>query len=205
MKHFRQYAFFFLLVASPLLLLHAGCVKEYSFEGNQADSIPTLDTIPRDTTDTTSAAQPSILPPCDLCHQADALITGQWGFTNGNTYACGSFTDAGFIGGNSKADFTFFGPSSCSIDTGIVVTVYLPVPLDRDRSGVISNHAAFYYYDHIGINDIFMSRGGAPFTVIVDHFDYATGIVTGSFSGTVFTANGDTAHITAGRDKAKLH
>ena len=37
---------FLLLVASPLLLLHAGCVKEYSFEGNQADSIPTLDTIP---------------------------------------------------------------------------------------------------------------------------------------------------------------
>lgn len=210
MRHLRRYALFFLLLASPLLLMYGGCVKEYSFEGGSTDSIPTLDsiptndTLPNDTTDTIPIPV-KILPPCDLCHETDAITTGQWSFKTGGTYACGSFTDAGFIGGNTKTDFTFFGPSSCSIDTGVVVTAYLPVPLDRDRSHVVSTHSAFYYYNHKGVADIFINHQESPFTVIVDHFDYATGIATGTFSGTVFTADGDTAYITSGRYNARLH
>ena len=54
-----------------------------------------------------------------------------------------------FSTGNAKTDFTFFGPSACSVDTGIVVSVYLPVALDRDQFNLTTQQTAFYYYDHM--------------------------------------------------------
>lgn len=206
MSYLKKYYYFVFLLALPMLLLqHTGCVKEYSFEGGSIDTIPLGDTIPDDTTDTVIITPPVTLPQCSLCNPADEIATGQWSFKTGNSYACGSFTDAGFIGGNSKTDFTFFGPSACSVDTGIVVSVYLPVPLDQDRFELSTSNTAFFYYDHYGTKDIFTSWQTIPFTVTLTSFIYSTGIVTGTFGGTVFTANGDTAFITEGRFKAKLH
>jgi hypothetical protein len=203
MKHLKRYYFLLLLLALPILLLHStGCVKEYSFEGAPQDtiSIPVHDTIPSDT-----VISSVTLPPCDLCNPSDEIATGQWSFKTGNSYTCGSFTNSGFFGGNLKNAFTFFGPSACSVDTGIVVSVYLPLPLDQDRFDLDASQTAFYYYDHNATKDIFISQPTAVFTVTVNSFIYATGIATGTFSGKVFTANGDTAYITDGRFKAPLY
>jgi len=200
MKHLKQYYFFLFLFVLPILLLqHIGCTKEYSFE--HAD----FDTIPADSTDTVISQPPITFPQCPLCNPSDPLTIRHWSFKTGNAYLCGSFTNSGFFGGFSKTAFTFFGPSACSVDTGIVVSVYLPVPLDQDRYNVTTTKIAFFYYGPNGTKDIFISRPTSVFSVTVESFIYATNIATGTFSGTVFTANGDTAYITDGRFIAPLH
>src|SRR4051794_19205603 len=180
MKHLKQYYFFFFLFFLPVLLLqNTGCIKEYSFEG--ADH----DTIPKDTADTVISQPPIRFSQCTLCNPSDPLIIRHWSFKTGNAYLCGSFTNSGFFAGNSKTAFTFFGPSACSVDTGIVVSVYLPVPLDQDRYYVTTTKTAFFYYGPNGTKDIFISRPTSIFSVTVESFIYATNIATGTFSGTV--------------------
>jgi hypothetical protein len=104
----------------------------------------------------------------------------------------------------SKKAFTFFGPSACSIDTGLVMTVYLPVPLTADRFNITTNDVAFYYYDHFGPRDMFISFHTAPFYLTVESFTLATGIATGTFGGIVYRVNNDTAFIREGHFKIKL-
>jgi hypothetical protein len=210
MKQLWRYYFFFLLFCLPILLLqNTSCVKEYSFEGAPYDTIP-IDTIPADTiqTDTldTTVIPPAILfPQCASCNGLNQVALGHWSFKVGDTYLCGSFTNSGFFSGLSKMDFTFFGPSACSNDTGIVVSVYLQVPLDQDRYNLSTDETAFYYYDHNSPDDILASRHTATFTVVVQSFIYATGIATGTFSGSVYTVKGDIVNITDGQFKASLY
>jgi hypothetical protein len=194
----RYYFLFFFFLFYILLIQNTGCVKEYSFEGAPHDTIP-IDTLH-------VVSPPAIIfPQCTFCDSLDAILLGQWSFKTGNAYLCGSFTNSGFFNGNTKTSFTFFGPSSCSIDTGLVVSVYLSIPLNQDRYNLTTNETAFYYYDHNSPNDILASRTTSVFSVTVQSFIFATGIVTGTFSGTVFTAKGDTMSIAEGRFKAFLY
>jgi hypothetical protein len=201
----RYYHLFLPLIILVLLLQNTSCIKEYSIEGMHHDTLPpdTIVTIITPPVTTT----PSVInfPQCSFCDSTDEITTGRWGFKVGNTYLCGSDDNSGFIGGPSKTAFTFFGPSACSADTGIVVSVYLPVALDQDRSNLTTNEAAFYYYHHNAPKDILISLHPSVFSVTVQSFINATGIVTGTFNGIAFTADGDTVHITEGRFKAKLH
>ncbi|MEO8712127.1 MAG: hypothetical protein ABI405_08405 [Parafilimonas sp.] len=205
MNVLKRYYFFLILFALPILLIqNSGCTKEYSFEGAPTDTIP-ADTITTDTTDTVIYKQVITFPQCGFCNVSDAIDTGQWSFKTSDSYLCGSFTNSGFFNGNSKTAFTFFGPSACSVDTGIVVSVYLPVPLDQDRYNLSTKQTAFYYYDHNSPTDILASHPPTVFSVTVQSFIYATNIATGTFSGTVFTATGDSVYISNGRFKAVLH
>lgn len=195
MKRIKPYHSLALALLLPILMLqNTGCYKEYSYEGGDTARIV------RDT----AHPGPVIVkefPTCSLCDSSTALSTGQWSFTTGNSYLCGGITNSGFIGGYSKEDFTLFGPSACSIDTGLVISAYLSVPLDRDRFNITTARAAFYYYDNHAAKDILISLPPAPFSVTVQSFIYATGIATGTFSGTVYKANGDTANIAEGKFK----
>jgi hypothetical protein len=196
----RYYAAFVFLLLPVLLVQNIRCAKEYSFEGARAD---TLSNGSRDSVITQPPT--TSFPSCNLCNPSDPITLGHWSFKTGNSYQCGTFTNSGFFNGFSKKDFTFFGPSACSIDTGIVVSVYLPVALDRDQYNLTTKQTAFYYYDHNATSDIFQSRSPYVFSVKVQSFIEATGIVTGTFGGTVFGPNGDSAHITEGRFVAPLH
>lgn len=181
-----------------LLLQNTGCYKEYSIEG--------IDTarVVRDTAGPGPVGLVKEFPTCSLCNTGNGLSAGQWDFKAGNSFLCGSVTNSGFIGGYSKKDFTLFGPSACSVDTGLVISVYLQVPLDQDRYNLTTGQTAFYYYDNHAVKDILISLSTAPFSVTVQSFIYATGIATGTFSGTVYKANGDTAIVTDGKFKVKL-
>jgi len=199
MKHLKRYCFFFFVFVLIILLLqNEACTKEYSFEGTNVDTMRT------DTTDTIPSP-PSTFPQCSLCDSSDSLTLGQWSFKTGNAYVCGTFSNSGFFAGAARTAFTFFGPSACSDDTGIVVSVYLPVPLDQDRYEITTANTAFYYYDHNGTSDIFQSRMSSVFSVTVKSYIYATHIVTGTFNGIVYKANGDTAYISDGRFIVPLH
>jgi len=139
-----------------------------------------------------------------LCNPADELQLSRWNFKTGNSYVCGIVDNAGAGVDPERQAFTLFGPSACSIDTGLVMTVYVPVPLDRDRANLTTYKVAFYYYDHFGPADIFISRPTAPFYVTLKSFSYSTGLATGIFGGTVYRVNGDTASIRDGNFKIKL-
>jgi len=195
----RYYAILLFLVLLILVLQNIRCAKEYSFEGAKTD------TLSSGGGDTVVSQIPPSFPQCSLCNPSNPVTLGHWSFKTGNAYQCGTFTNSGFFSGFTKTNFTFFGPSACSVDTGIVVSVYLPVALDRDQYNLTTQQAAFYYYDHTGTADIFQSRHTAVFSVTVQSFIDATGIVTGTFSGTVYTASGDTAYISDGQFVAPLH
>lgn len=204
MRLSKLYYVFILLFVLPLLLLqNSGCEKEYSYEGGDTVTITTVrDTLP--IIDSMRSVAVSEFPACALCNASADIALGTWSFKTGNSYLCGTVTNPGFIGGNSKTDFTVFGPSACSNDTGLVLSVYLPLPLDQDRYNLTTSAAAFYYYNNTASKDILISQQSVPFSVTVQSFITATSIATGTFSGIVFKANGDTAFITEGRFLVKL-
>ncbi len=186
-------ALFFL---SQLLLQNTGCQKKFSYEGedstgNRVDSI-------------VSQPAPPVYnyPQCALCKPADGITFSHWNFKVGNTFFCGLINSAG-ISPDAKS-FTFFGPSACSIDTGLVMTIYLPTVFDGDKFNVTTSKIAFFYYDHFGTKDMFLSLPEKLFTVNIVSYIYSTGIATGKFRGIVFKANGDTTFVDEGNFIAKL-
>jgi len=195
----KLYYFLALIFFLPILLVQStGCYKEYSFEGIDTTGIV------RDTVSEAPVSLVKEFPDCLLCDINSDLSIGEWNFKTGNSFLCGGVTNSGFIGGYSRTDFTLFGPSACSIDTGSVISAYLSVPLDRNRANLTTYRAAFYYYDHHAPKDILESLPSEPFSVTIQSFNYATGIATGTFGGTVYKANGDTTIVTDGKFKVLL-
>ena len=175
-------------------MLMSGCEKEYSFEGGGSRII--RDTIP--------VPVPVITDPvCPACINNTAPGLSEWSFKSLNWKLCGK-ADTAIALGNRTA-FTFFGPSTCSSDTGMVITVYLDNDtLNRDKQNLQIDRAAFYCYDRVTPSYIFLSQNSNSFSVIIENYSHATGIVTGTFGGTVFRTNGAAASINAGRFKVKL-
>ena len=194
MTNRKQYYFFLLFLVLQIVLQTTGCKKEYSCES-------CIVALQHDSVVTSPAISPSFIG-CSLCRATDDLLLSKWNFKTGNTFVCGSVSDAGTIGGGQA--FTFFGPSACSIDTGIVVSVYLNTFFDHDMYNVTLTNVAFYYYDHHASQDIFIRYPEKPFSLTIQSFISSTRIMTGSFSGTVFKPNGDTAVISDGKFKIKL-
>jgi hypothetical protein len=179
---------------SVLLLLLMGCGKEYSYEGGTFSV--RVDTV----------RGPVIInhdPVCPACINTTAAAVSEWSFTSGNWKLCGKADTA--IINLERTAFTFFGPSACSADTGMVITVYLDTEsLNRDRTNLVINHIAFYCYDRVTPTYIFMSQTNSAFSVTIDSYVHATRIATGTFHGNVLRSNGGAASIESGRFKVKL-
>ncbi len=156
----------------PLLILFLwamkllSCAKEHSCEGGcDVTAIPppanTLPSSPDTLPSTDTSFSHHLLPSCSLCQQDSGTVLQSWNFKNGNTYLCGNITEAKFIGGTTT--ITFFGPSSCSADTGLRMTIYLPEPLDGNKSNITTNNVAFYYYDNKALKSILISGASQIF------------------------------------------
>lgn len=173
MKRSSLFIGFLILFA---LTFHPGCVKEYSFEG--ADVPDTLsdtshvDTIP---------ASKVFFPPCNLCNPNEEISLGKWSFRYDTFYLCGNITKAVIT--PDKTAFTFFGPSACSLDTGIVLTINVGDTLNRDRTDLRARITIFEYYDNVSQKDIFISDVPRSFSLVIDQYDHQTGIATGRFFG----------------------
>jgi len=175
------------------LASYQSCTKEYSYEGSPLDTIPT-DSIPDDTATNTFA-----FPHCSACDGKDDYILGTWSFKYDTSLLCGNIT-RGIIEPQYHMAFTFFGPSACSTDTGLIMTVYLDISLDADVSNVTAPHAVFQYYNNLGIaGDIFVSSDLRPFTLFIEQYTQSTGIIRGSFNGFVNTDKGTVAEIREGK------
>lgn len=165
----------------------AGCAKEYSFEGAPIDTLP-----PQDTT----AINKILFSQCHDCIDQNAPDTIGWHFRYDTFLLCGNITAA--IISPGKDAFTFFGPSACSWDTGLVMTVYLNQKLDRDLVNVYSSKALFQYYDNATGPDIFISNQVNRVELFMNSYDHTTGIAKGIFSGVVLTNQNNVAAINQG-------
>ncbi len=166
-------------------------MKEYSYEGG-----PHNDTIPIPQNDTIIKPANGF-PFCSGCGSPNAPAILSWSFKYDGTLLCGTVTNSVIT--PERNGFTFFGPSTCSLDTGLVMTVFLDLDtLNGDRLNITTNSVALEYYDNTTLTNIFISnRHSISFTI--ESYVHATGIAKGSFKGYVKTKDSTQASITAGK------
>lgn len=172
------------------LLNIQGCIKEYSYEGAPTDTISepgTIDTV----------ANIPIYTQCSLCEKNPDYESDKWSFTIDTFNFCGNITNAVML--KERTAFTFFGPSACSADTGLVFTCSLNKPFDTVASNVIVDQVTLRYYNRAGTMDMFDADGTLGFFLIIQNYSKATGIMKGIFSGDVNTDRHKLAHIANGK------
>ncbi len=174
-----------------------GCTREYSFEGEDTLAAPLLP----DTTinkDTTIVA----LDSCAGC--SNAFTEGQWSLKLNGALFCGAI-DTAIVSAERNA-FTFFGPSLCSPDSGLIITVRLDEErLDYNRQNLLLQKSSLNYYDNVNGSYVAQSRQGEPFSVYILSYDHATRKAEGTFYGTGYTDKGKAIAITDGKWKTHLH
>jgi hypothetical protein len=173
------------------------CKKEHSFEGTRP-YVPA----PIDTTK-------PILPPapwiCPACIGKDVQIEDKWSFFIDGSFLCGDI-DTAIVIAPDRSGFTFFGPSSCSVDSGMVFTVFLNgEALNKDLRNFTTQNIAFYYYDNVGQTLAYISKRNIPFSFTIESYAHQTRTAIGNFSGPVIKANGVPGYISSGKFKVKLH
>ena len=181
---------FFLFLFGYCLI--TACTKEYSYEGGDT---PPVDTI-----------QPPITTAyiCPSCIGNEKYIEDRWSIRDDTLLRCGIIDTA--IVNPERTGFTFYGPSSCSADTGIVMTILFDtLHLNRNITNFTFSRSAFYYYDNVGQTYIYMSRQSYPFTVTLETYDHQTRLATGSFNGIAYKTSGVGVPINSGKFRVKLH
>lgn len=192
-----------LLLLVLLLIGFSSCEKDYSYEGGDTailpvdslvDSVPVKDSLNHN---------PPEFSPCDYCINNNPLKESTWSFKIDTTILCGS-VDTAIVLGN-RAAFTFFGPTYCVKDSGIIFTIYLsPYQLTRDTTNYAAPKASFYYY-HTLAPFILMNQASEPFRFVISSYIHATRIATGTFSGVAYRQDGRAALITDGKFNIKLN
>lgn len=178
----------FFLIAILLTLSwwsSTGCSKEYSYEGGAISDSSNFAPLP----DTTRRDSLQFLP-CNLC-VADSFgkTVDTWRIQLPHSKACGNFTRTVIT--PTRDAFTFFGPSACSADSGIILnSFWSPLVFDRDLKNVSTQRTAFYYYDRIGNTYVLERKTGQVMTIVIEEYSHSTGIAKGYSFGEAQTANG---------------
>ena len=181
----------FYITFVSFLFLIAGCKKEYSCEACGTTTI-------MDTT-THNTPLPYI---CPGCIGGDDFIENKWSLSSGSSFYCGRIDTA--IAAPARNGFTFFGPSSCSIDSGLVLTISTePVILDKDVFNSTTTRVGMYYYDNVAQTYPFMTQPGFQFSVTIESYIYQTKMMTGKFNGIVVKPNGGQTNV-QGKFKMKI-
>lgn len=181
-----------LLVFSMALL--ASCAKEYSYERIEISP-----------TDTTGGGGNNTNPPgiCAACIGNDSQVENRWSLHVGNMFYCGIIDTV--IAAPQRSGFTFFGPSACSADSGMVITVYLNGQrLNQDITNYTTDKVGFYYYDNVTPSYMLITQGGQPFRLTIDSYEESSQMMRGQFSGHAVTANGGSVYVRDGKFKVKV-
>lgn len=195
MRYFTVNILSKLLLVLLLGLVAIACNKDYSFEGD----LPDPSVIVPGTTGTGNGAYPQ----CTECKGHDKFEYGRWSFWVGNSFFCGRVTDG--VASPDRKGFTFFGPSTCSTDTGLIMTIYLPdIALNTDLTNIISTKTLLSYYDNVTPSDMFVSKNSSEMTLIVDRYNQSTLISQGRFFGKVYDKQGSVINVTNGKFEFKF-
>lgn len=172
-----------------LFLFSLGCYKDYSYEYRPDDSATIID---RTTTSLTS---------CAAC-KTDVLRDSSWQVTIEATKFCGTVVKPVVL--PERTAFTFFGPSSCSGDSGFVASVFLSAEvLDVDKANLKARMSC-YYYNKVGPSHVYMSSSSEPLEVLISSYTHQTGITYGTFRGVVFDSAGRRREVKDGRFRIRL-
>jgi len=184
------------------LVTMLSCEKDYSYEGG--NSVPVV-VIPVDTADDedTVIVDPGALPSCAACTGATDIPLSSWSFNTIDSKLCGQ-VDTAFVLNLERSTFTFFGPSFCGADTGLVFTVSLNGRgFTQDLQNEVAGNAVFYYYN-TNRPYILLSHADQSFTFIISEYSHSTKIATGTFSGTGFRVDGRAVNVSNGRFKFRI-
>lgn len=179
----------FLFLMLPVLCLTAGCSKEYSYERKPVDSV--------------AISIPVVLESsaCAVCNNTE-IPDLSWRFSIDGVVYCGKTEKA--IITLERTSFTFFGPSSCSDDSGFVASVYIDNnSLDKDRTNVLARLSC-YYYDKVTSSYMFMSQTNRYPQLTIATYDHDTGMTTGTFEGPVVADNGVVKEIKNGKFRIRF-
>jgi hypothetical protein len=191
-----RFPFYILKIGIPafaFIFIYCSCKKEYSYEGSTVISNI-------DTTNVSTVSPPYI---CPSCIGDENFQENKWNFKENGLLRCGIIDTA--IANPARTGFTFYGPSKCSNDTGMIMTILLDtLRLNRDISNFTFSRSAFYYYDNVGNTYIYMNRQQSPFTVTIESYTHIDRMITGTFYGFGYKSNGVSASISSGRFKVKL-
>lgn len=171
-------------------IITVGCKKEYSYEGgNPAVIDTTVSNIP----------VPYL---CPSCVGADSFIEGKWSMYNGTVFYCGIIDTA--IAAPARNGFTLFGPSLCSIDSGLVLTINTePSFLNQDVFNSTTTRVGMYYYDNVAQTYPFITQPAFQFSVTIVSYIHQTKMMTGTFNGFVVRPNGGQTSV-QGKFKVKV-
>jgi hypothetical protein len=178
------------------LVYNSGCSKEYSYEGQ--NTIPPI-------VDTTTTLPPPVpdFPVCDACVGKDSYEELRWSFKAGNSFLCGIIDTA--IVGPDRNVFTFYGPSACSTDTNLVISVFLESQkLDRSQQNMVIPNVIFFLAKAGAPQYLLVTHPDTPFTVTLNSYDHQTKMTTGTFSGYVYKPDGTTILVHSTKFKLKL-
>jgi hypothetical protein len=179
-----------------LAMLVSGCAREYSFEG--ADPPPQQDTT--STPGGLPGPQPII---CPSCTGNETYQENRWSLSIGSNNFCGIIDTT--IALPARTGFTFYGPSACSNDSGMVITIYLNGDtLNHNLQSLNLYRNGFYYYDNLTPSYLVITQPGQPFTVFIESYDHSTRLIKGSFYGFAGTSSGGSAPVSNGKFLTKI-
>lgn len=182
----------FNIIFIGFIVIVIGCKKEFSCEGCNTIVIV-------DTNTSNNIPQPYI---CPSCVGADDFIENKWSFSNGGNFYCGIIDTA--IAAPARNGFTFFGPSLCSADSGLVLTISTePAFLNQDIFNSTTTRVGMYYYDNVAQTYPFITQSAFQFSVTVNSYIHQTKMMIGTFSGLVVRPNGGQTSI-QGKFKVKV-
>ncbi|TAD85681.1 MAG: hypothetical protein EAY75_10820 [Bacteroidetes bacterium] len=200
MRHVSKIGFWALTTLGLYATSWMGCAKEYSYEGGATRRDTALirpDSVVR---------PPFTLPYCYQCNASFGVASNTWSLQFYSTTCCGSFTRAVIT--PERDAFTFFGPSACSADSGLILnTFFSPIVFNRDLENISTNRLAFYYYNNLSATTdpyILQGRRSLPMTVIIDRYVHQTGVAVGRFYGYAYSQAGDTVYVKNGRFNIKI-
>ncbi|HEX6846042.1 MAG TPA: hypothetical protein VF144_03635 [Chitinophagaceae bacterium] len=170
-------SFYIILITIAVILF--GCKKEYSCEGCNRMILP-------DTSTTNNIPQPYI---CPSCIGADDFIENRWSLSNASNFYCGIMDTA--IAAPARNGFTIYGPSLCSIDSGLVMTINTePAILNQYIFNSTTTRVGMYYYDNVAQTYPFITTSGFQFSVTLESYIHQTKMMIGTFRGIVIKPNG---------------
>jgi hypothetical protein len=145
-----------------LLLNIQGCKKEYSYELQPVD---TTGTEP-DSTDTIPNSY--IYYQCPQCEKDPGYVMGKWSFMIDSVSFCGIVTGEVML--SERTAFTFFGPSACSEDSGLIITCYMDEPFAEEALYISVDLVTLRYYNHPGAKDMLQADAGLGFALVIQSY-----------------------------------
>ncbi|HMP91237.1 MAG TPA: hypothetical protein PKD90_00055 [Phnomibacter sp.] len=182
---------------SLLLILLPSCAKEYSYQAGTTVA-------PWPDTAFGTVSQKIKIPACSRCDSLMATTPFFWQFTLAGSRLCGPVTKG--LMSTTRTGFTFFGPSACSPDSGLIIEAFFdPVQFTSNQANLATRASNLFYYDNL--TNGFAVRSQLPYTLtlFMDSYQHDSRIGEGRFTGILFNTKGDTASIQHGYFKVPFN